>query len=200
MMSFAEKPLPKVSYTNAIVFAFCSNQPGFEKLNKSEQAFYYLVNFSRNRPMVFFDSIIQPIISIYPELKGSNLISLKKDLEKADSLPMLRLNAVLGKMAKSHAVDIASHNASPSHNSTTGESFNERFKANKLIKCGGENISFGRDEPAFLLTLLYLDIGVPNLGHRLALLNPGFTETGVGNAFYNDGSTFLVEDFACSQN
>lgn len=200
MMSFAEKPLPKISYTNMAVLDFCSNQAEFEKLDNGEKEFYYLVNFSRNKPMAFFDSVILPVVLIYPELKGDNFTRLKKDFEKAGSLPMLRLNTVLDKMAKTHAVDIASHNANPSHNSTTGESFNERFKVNKLIKCGGENISFGREEPVFLLTLLYLDIGVPNLGHRLALLNPNFTETGIGNSFYNDGAVFLVEDFACSQN
>jgi uncharacterized protein YkwD len=46
---------------------------------------------------------------------------------------------------------------------------------------------------------LYLDINVPDLGHRKALLNPSFVETGIGISTYKNGNTFLVEDFSCRQ-
>ena len=109
------------------------------------------------------------------------MTSLQADIARFDSLPLLALNPILKKMATSHSEDITSHNSLASHNSTNGETFSERFKKNIFRKCGGENISYGANNPIFLLTLLYLDIGMPDLGHRKALLNPNFKETGIGN-------------------
>src|SRR5579884_1630269 len=104
---------------------------------------------------------------------------------------MLMLNTTLIKMAKEHADNIVSHNAAPSHNSTNGESFSDRFKENQLKNCGGENISFGANNPEFLVALLYLDINVSNLGHRKALLNFNYIETGIGASTYKNGNAFL---------
>jgi hypothetical protein len=50
-----------------------------------------------------------------------------------------------------------------------------------------------------MLVMLYLDINVSNLGHRKALMNPSFVNTGISIAKYANGNTFLVEDFACAQ-
>ena len=141
-----------------------------------------------------------PVTIIYPQLKGEYLISLKADLSNLTTLSFLSLNPILVKMAKDHSEDITSHNVIASHNSTNGDSFSERFKKNSLRKCGGENISYGASNMIFILALLYLDVNTPSLGHRKALLNPNFVETGIGDSFYRDGSVFLVEDFACSQN
>jgi len=199
-MSFEEKPLPAFSVKDVAVLQFCINQPGYKQLDKTEKEFYYLVNYSRSHPEEFFENVITPIVVLYPQLKGDFFTSLKADLSKADSLPLLTLNEGLVQMAKNHSRDITSNSNKPSHTSTNGDSFIERFKKNGLKKCGGENISYGSDNPAFLLTLLYLDVGVPSLGHRKALMNPNFTETGIGSSFFKNGSIFLVEDFACSQN
>jgi hypothetical protein len=50
------------------------------------------------------------------------------------------------------------------------------------------------------LVLLYIDYGLPNLGHRKSLLNADYVETGVGVSPYGDtDSIFIVEDFACAQ-
>lgn len=200
MLSFEEKIIPKPFLIDSKVFTFCSEQKNYKKLNFEEKEFYYWVNYSRNNPKLFFDSVILPIIKIYPQLQGDNLLSLKKDFSNINTLPLLVLNFTLTEMAKKHALDITSHNAIPSHNSTNGDSFADRAKKNKLKTCGGENISYGANKAVFLLALLYLDINVPTLGHRKALLNQSFTETGIGDAFYKNGLIFLVEDFSCSQN
>jgi hypothetical protein len=200
MMSFEEKPFPNFNLIDSQIINFSSQQQGYKNLNKEEKEFYYWVNYSRKNPKRFYDSVISSIIKLYPQLKGSNLISLKEDLLNSTSLSILKLNIELCQMAKRHSEDITSHNAAPSHNSTNGDSFIERFKKIKTRKCGGENISYGANNPIFLLVLLYLDINVPSLGHRKALLNPSFGETGIGNSFYKNGLVFMVEDFACSPN
>ena len=49
------------------------------------------------------------------------------------------------------------------------------------------------------ILLLYLDIGVPSLGHRKALLDQNLREIGVGSALYGKDQYFLVQDLACTQ-
>ena len=199
-MSFLEKKIPEPKNVDSIVFNFQIKQPGYKNLTNEEKKFYYWVNYSRNNPRRFYDSVVIPIVKIYPELEGDNLLSLKRDLFNIYNLPFLKLNTQLIMMAKSHSNDITSHNSVPSHNSTNGDSFIERFKKFNLKTCGGENICNGINEPLFLMVLLYLDIDLPELGHRKALLNPGFVETGIGESFYKNGNIFIVEDFACLQN
>ena len=197
MMSLEEKALPQLNLMDDSVLKFCLQQSEYKKLNTEEREFYYWVNYSRKNPKKFYDSVVLPITTVYPQLKGEYLTSLKTDLFNAHSLPLLTLNSTLIRMAKEHSEDITSHNMPASHNSTNGDAFSERFKKNISRRCGGENISYGANKPIFLITLLYLDINLPELGHRKALLNPNFTETGIGNSFYKDGSVFFVEDFTC---
>jgi uncharacterized protein YkwD len=65
--------------------------------------------------------------------------------------------------------------------------------------CAAENISLSSQSILLSTVLLYLDIGLPGLGHRKALLDPNLKEIGVGSALYPTGQYFLVQDFACAQ-
>ena len=183
-----------------IVEDWNAKQPNFVNLNARAQEFYYWVNYSRSNSQRFFDSVVTLFTEVYPQLKGENYESLRKDLTEAKTLPLLTLNPKLIKMAKGHAEDIVTHQSNPSHNSTNGDSFSDRFKHQNLKDCGGENLSYGAGEPVFLLVLLYLDLNVPNLGHRKALLNSNYVETGIAAATFDDGTVFIVQDFACRQN
>ena len=160
------------------------------------------MNYSRNKPKAFFDEVVLPIIQVYPQLKGENLNSLESDLYNSKSLPMLSLSDALIMTSKSHSKDITSHNQNPSHISSNGSSFIDRFKKAGLKTCGSENISFngGDGDVLFMLVMLYLDINVPDLGHRKTLLNPNYLLTGIGISKYANNNTFLVADFACKQN
>jgi hypothetical protein len=175
------------------------NQSNFTKLSPLEQEFYYWVNYGRSNPHRFFDSLVLPLTDLYPQLKGDYLESLRQDLNSSSVLPLLNLNIDLITMAGKHALDIVSSDSKPSHSSTNGDSFSDRFKKTNLKDCGAENLSFGAGDPVFLLVLLYLDINVPDLGHRKTLLNPAYEETGIGAEKYKNGSVFIVEDFACPQ-
>jgi uncharacterized protein YkwD len=46
---------------------------------------------------------------------------------------------------------------------------------------------------------LYVDEGVPDLGHRKTLLNPSFVEMGIGVGHYPENKVMVVQDFACDQ-
>ena len=200
MLSFQDAIIPKPKDIDTSVLNFNTKQPEFEKLSSVDKEFYYWVNYSRRNPNRFYDSVILPIVKVYPQLKGENLTSLKNDLGSKSFLPLLSLNLALEKMATEHSIDITSNNYSPSHNSSNGETFQDRFKLTHLKKCGSENISYGQNEPIFLLALLYIDLNIVDLGHRKTLLNPDLTETGINSSFYKNGYIFLVEDFACNQN
>ncbi|SFQ12481.1 Cysteine-rich secretory protein family protein [Parafilimonas terrae] len=198
---FREAELPKPEMNDQEIIQWNKAQPGFNRLSEPEKNFLYWVNYSRKNPKGFFESAVMPVVKTYPQLKGANLISLEKDLKSGASLALLQINPALMKMSEAHAKDITSSNANPSHNSTNGETFIDRFKKVGLKNCGGENISYGGGEadPLFMLVMLYLDINVSNLGHRKALMNSSFVNTGISIAKYANGNTFLVEDFACAQ-
>src|SRR5215471_13691370 len=119
------------------------NQSNFTILTPLEQEFYYWVNYSRSNPRRFFDSVVTPIANVYPQLRGENYESLLQDVTKTSTLPLLTLNIGLIKMAKEHADDIVSHDAKPSHTSTNGRTFADRFKEYDLRYCGGENLTYG---------------------------------------------------------
>jgi hypothetical protein len=183
------------------IVQFNERQEGYFKLSEIERQFFYWVNYSRKNPQMFYDSIVVPVSLLYPQLKGQNLESLQSEMRYTESLPLFILDSVLSKMANSHASDLAIHNMPPSHSSSNGENFSERFKKYGLMNCGGENISFGSlsGDPVFMLVLLYLDLNVSNLGHRKALLNPIYLRTGIASASYENGNTIIVQDFACKQ-
>jgi hypothetical protein len=198
---FKETALPNPTMAEKSVIAWNEQQPGFTELSQKEKEFYYWVNFSRRNPEAFYENAVLPMVKTYPQLKGKNLNSLEKDLKGLQPLTFFSLDVSLLKMSASHATDITSSDANPSHTSTNGDHFGDRFKKFGLKNCGGENISFagGDADPLFMLVLLYLDINVDELGHRKALLNPSFIHTGISIKKYDNGNTFLVEDFACSQ-
>jgi hypothetical protein len=201
MLMFKDAEINNPPMNDGAVVSWNENQQGYSKLSSAEKQFYYWVNYSRLKPSLFYDSVVVRMVQQFPQLKGKNFSSLKTDMENANSLPLLSLNEALEKMASYHANDITSNNASPSHNSSNGETFGDRFKRFGLKNCGGENISYGSGDadPLFMLVMLYLDINVSDLGHRKSLLNPSFIQTGIAAEKFSNGNSFLVEDFACSQ-
>lgn len=200
-MVFRQAEIPKPEMNDKEVIQWNQAQAGFNNLSQPEKDFLYWVNFSRKNPGRFFEIAVMPIVKTYLQLKGVNLVSLENDLKGGTSLALLQIHPALMKMSEAHAKDITSSNANPSHNSTNGETFIDRFKKFGLKNCGGENISYGGGDtdPLFMLVMLYLDINVSNLGHRKALMNPSFVSTGISIAKYANGNTFLVEDFSCAQ-
>ena len=196
----ADKPVPKPTNRDSEVEAWDSTQTIYQKLNATGKDFFYWINFSRQNPKRFWDTVVQPTLNAFPTLNSSYSESLKSDLYHQPTLPLLKLNNTLMQTASAHAADICSHHAQPGHLSTDGRTFTDRIKAAGIKVCGGENISLGDVDPLLSLVLLYIDYGIPTLGHRKALLNPDYLETGIGVGIYgSDGTLFIVQDFACNQ-
>ena len=197
--TLAVKTLPPLPSRNKMIDNFLSDDSLYHSLSPALKEWFYWTNYSRNNPGKFWDSVVAPILTLYPDFRNSFTSSLQKDLNQAPSLPLLKPNKTLLLTSSTLARELAADNASPSHTSPSGATFPDRMKASGIINCAGENISFGPSNPLLMLVLLYIDQGVPQLGHRKSLLNPAFTEMGVGTALYANNNSVFIQDFACKQ-
>jgi len=176
-----------------------SSFSSYYKLSKEEREVLYWTNYSRKDPVRFWDSVMVPILSIFPQLRGKFASSLKKDLYDAKDLPLFGLNDTLNRTAKSHALDIGLKTASISHTSTNGTRFVDRLQNVGVKNCGSENMSLGSGDVLMSIAMLYLDYGLEDLGHRKTLLNREYIYIGIGATSYGNNQLFFVQDFACNQ-
>ncbi len=173
--------------------------PEIKSMSKLNREWFYWTNYSRANPRRFYDSVVDPLLKAMPTLKTANSKSLKSELYKSAVLPFLKPNKDLEMVAQQFVDEMSSKNASPSHNSPSGATFQSRMQSINIKYCAGENISWGKPNTVLMLVLLYIDEGVIELGHRKSLLNPSFTEMGIGYNTYPDGKYMVVQDFACDQ-
>jgi hypothetical protein len=192
------RPVPEPGI-DSVIENWNRSQPGYDKLPLQARKFLYWTNYSRNNPKKFWDSAVVPLLAIFPPMNKQEAQSLKADLLKAGSLPMFKLNDALIVTAQLHASDIGGKRAPIGHTSTNGMDFGSRMKRAGIKYCASENISLSSQSILLSVALLYLDIGLPGLGHRKTLLDPNLKEIGVGSALYRTDQYFLVQDFACLQ-
>ncbi|MCG9900487.1 MAG: CAP domain-containing protein [Hydrotalea sp.] len=195
---FTPKPLPPLPQMPAHIWQQAQEQPGFTTWSSELQTGFRLMNYARVYPKRYWDSVVVPIILVYPFLKTKESASLQKDLEQTPSLPPFSIHLTLQKLAQEHAEDIWKNPQQPSHTNSKGVSFSKRINQAGIQKCAAENISIGSQAVALSLVLLYLDIDIPSLGHRKNLLNPQMVELGLG--WKQNESIFVwVQDLACKQ-
>lgn len=193
------KVLPKPTVLDEEVVNFLGQFPEEQKLSDGQREWFYWTNYSRKNPRRFWDSVVAPILAVYPKYRNAYTTSLQKELYNSRPLPMVKPNSNLAKTANELAADLAKHKSSPSHTSSTGATFQDRMNSISIRKCAGENISFGPGHTILMLMLLYVDEGVSDLGHRHTLLDSSFTEMGIGIGVYPDDKYTVVQDFACPQ-
>ena len=193
------KPVPKPITRDTATDNWNIAQPEYRNLTAGAKDVLYWTNYCRRQPMKFWDSVVVPILKAFPNLEGPESQSLKAAFQSTGSLPMFSLNTQLIKTAQNHAYDICKKPSPPSHTSVDGTSFGSRMKQAGIHNCASENMSLGNQDPLLSVVLLYLDIGLPDMGHRKSLLNPELLEMGIGYAKYDKGRFFIVQDFACKQ-
>lgn len=199
MIELEVKPIPEPYTKDSIVEKWNLAQPGYQQLPQQAKEMLYWTNFCRYNPKKCWDSALAPVIKLYTKLNSTEAKSLEMDLIHIGSLPMFKLNPVLIRTARLHAADISEKGVMPSHNSTNGTEFGRRMQLAGILSCANENISLCSQSILLSVVLLYLDIGLPGLGHRRALLDPYLREIGIGSALYGKDQYFLVQDFACAQ-
>jgi len=174
--------------------------PGYKKASQQEKDFIYWTNYSRLFPIHFRDSALIPFIKSQPGLQSNSYTkSLIQDLDQKLALPFLVPSTQLAGVAANHATDIYQNKGRISHHSSDGTSFANRMRKAGVTQCVSENISSGKEDALVALLLLYLDIGVPDLGHRKNLLNPSYTEIGVSVIRLADGRYLMVQNLGCSK-
>ena len=198
--SLPVKTMPVLPSSNlSILRVLDSSSSEYSSLSEVQKEWFYWTNYSRSNPKGFWDSVIAPMITNYPTLKSAHTESLKADLYKTMPLPYVKPNSNLLKVSQAFASELAAKNAPPAHTSPSGSTFSDRMKSSGIVKCAGENIGYGPLNSVLMLVLLYIDEGVPSLGHRHTLLNPTFAEMGIGVAKYANNNSVVIQDFACSQ-
>lgn len=174
--------------------------PVYNKASRLEKDLIYWSNYSRLFPTHFRDSALIPFIAGQPGLRNNSYTkSLIKTLDQNQVLPFLAPEAILTSVATNHAADIYQNNGRISHQSSDGTSFANRMRKAGITQCASENISSGKDDALVALLLLYLDIGLPDLGHRKNLLNPALTQIGVSVIQLPNGQYLMVQDLGCSK-
>lgn len=192
-------PLPPMPVKDEIVLSTLESNEHYPLLTDDEKEWFYWTNYSRKNPRKFWDSVVFPLTATFPPLRNSFSASLKRDLYRLSSLPFVLPLASLSTSASGLAKELSSKKATPSHTSPSGKTFQQRMEKAGIQYCAGENLSYGPWPVVLMLTLLYIDEGVPDLGHRQALLNPSFVHMGIGVGLYADNYKLVVQDFSCAQ-
>ncbi|MDB5191600.1 MAG: allergen family protein [Segetibacter sp.] len=193
------KPLPPLPVRNADIDNFLNSFTSPRSISQEEKEWFYWTNYSRQYPRTFYDSVVSPILKVYPHLNTSYAQSLKRDLYAANALPFLRPSETLNAIAQWHADQLLKKKAEPSHTSPNGKTFQDRMLAASVSFCAGENISYGPANTVLALVFLYIDEKISNVGHRKSLMNSSYTELGIGISKYPNGNYMVIQDFSCKQ-
>lgn len=114
----------------------------------------------------------------------NKLLILTNAERSQNKLPPLNHNSLLEKSAQRHAEDMASHNFCD-HKGSNGSSLEERVQdVGFLYSLIGENVAAGSRTPEEVF-----ERWMNSKGHRANILNPDFTEIGLGYA-YNPSSKY----------
>ena len=194
------KPLPALPPQDPALFKLVNSFTELKGVPAGIVDWFYWTNYSRQRPRAFWDSVIVPILNVYPQINTSYAQSLKKELYQSQGYPLIKPNSTLLKVAQGHAVDLARNTpGSISHSSTDGTPFERRVFKSGIQNCAAENLSLGPFNTVLSLIFLYIDEGLPGVGHRKNLMNPYYTEMGIGLAATKGNAMVVVQDFACDQ-
>ena len=190
-------PLAKINHT---LLQQLKENPIYRASSELEKDFIYWVNFARLQPFSFCDSVLIPFLKEQPTTNGVESKQLIAELSKGVTLPILFPDQKLSNTAIDHAIDLSKRNGEISHQSKNGTGFSQRMKKVGVLSCAAENISLGQKNQLIALLLLYLDIGLPDAGHRKNLFNPRFIKMGVSVIkLKGQNQIITVQDFGCSK-
>lgn len=119
---------------------------------------------------------------------------INKERAKA-GVPLLELSTLLSDVARAHSAEMAEHNFF-NHANMNGLSFADRMKnAGYKFSAAGENLFAGNgpyDDPEYIVR-----VWANSPSHRQNMLNPVYTEVGIGYRFKKDSTYggYFTADF-----
>lgn len=117
-------------------------------------------------------------------------------LKKAPPVPALKLSEGMSKAARDHVLDLGPE-GKIGHFGTDGSSPGERLsRYGKPVGWVAENIGFGDAGGRNMVTLLLVDDGVPDRGHRKKMLSGQYTRVGIACGEHKVYRHMCVIDFA----
>lgn len=179
------------------IVKYLSEFPSLSALREEEKEGFYWINLLRKDPAAFSHNYLDPFATQFPELRDSYVKSLRSELLALGPLGMIAPASNVQKEADRHCQDLAKNQRRISHEASDGRSFSQRMSDAGIRYCAGENVFEGDSDALQALLLLLIDQGVPNLGHRKALLNPTFNIMGISVKQATDSTAFIVQVFSC---
>ena len=166
---------------------------------EEEKQFFYWSNYLRLHPKEFYKGVIEVFIKEFPEVKGKEAESLKKDLLSMGTLSRYQYSSLLSVLAVEQASDLALKANQISHVDSKGRGFAERMKLGGVTKCAAENIYTGKNDGLLALLMLLFDLGLEQAGHRKNILNPTLTQMGLSiRPHKTEKRIVLVQIFGCN--
>lgn len=153
-------------------------------LSAEEKKIIFYMNLARMDGKRFFDTYFQQYIdehnlrmkqySNYREVRVSRndpyYRGLEQDLRDVKNLGLLYPDETLTYVSQQHGKDMNKRNLA-GHNSSDGRTMVDRIKKYYPNHGMAENLAFGFSSGLANVSLLLLDKGVPDLGHRKNILN-----------------------------
>lgn len=178
---------------------YVSEQTKGRGLTEEEKRFFYWTNFLRLNSKKFYLDVIEQFLKEFPEAKGKEAESLRKELLSLSALSKYKYSDLLADLSFEHANDLAENSSHIGHVDSKGRSFAQRMKLGGVTRCAAENIYTGKNEGLLALIMLLLDIGLESAGHRKNLLNTSFTSMGLSIRPHQTGQRIvLVQIFGCN--
>ncbi len=159
-----------------------------EYMLSEEKLVILITNLARTDGTLFSETFL----NTYLEGKKSNKYtkSLYKDLKKVKNLPFLFPERDLYEIAKGHAVK------SGKSGHVGHQGFDARFKpVMKKYNSVAENCAYGFDQAIDIAIQLLVDEDIPDLGHRVNMLNQEYNSIGVSIQPHKDYQFNCVMDF-----
>ena len=142
-------------------------------------------------PVVVRTSIPKPSQQPTSQIKSAEqrAFDLLNADRRANGLPSLKLNGSLVVLAENYGKDMIKRNYF-SHYNPEGQSPFDRMRKHGInYRYAGENLAINRTVDAAEKALMN------SPGHRANILNPNYTEVGVGVSYDTRGSVYVVQEF-----
>ncbi|WP_164972691.1 CAP domain-containing protein [Lacibacter luteus] len=198
VLTLKDKPFAYKAVVDSSLLKSLNASSSYKSLSPVEQESVYWLNYFRQNPKRFWNTVMREFLLQFPEAKSSYTGSLEADILKApQSLSIVLPDSGLFAMATLHAFDLKKRNGVISHVSSSGKTFVQRIHAAGKYTCGAENIFNGSYNGLEALIALLIDHAVPDKGHRVNILDPKFQLIGLSFIQLSSGKGILVQDFAC---
>lgn len=143
-------------------------------LKDEEKQVIFYTNLARTNGKLFAETYLKWYMESEGLSSNSYIQSLEQNLKNVQDLPMLVPDKYLYDIARNHAVK-SGKSGQQGH-----QGFKKRFRRlDRSYLYFGENCYYGRDNPLVIVIKLLIDDEVPDLGHRMNMLEPLYNSIGI---------------------